>query len=102
MREQVLRRPEQVVVDVDAVQHEDVVEGEGAVDRHLAGIGREMFDIDSFIHMARIIPIRGTEMKTLDQYDMILYMYFVLKIAGSDWALCKMILEMIKYFTLPI
>ena len=25
-----------------------------------------MFDIDSFIHMARIVPIRGTEMKTLD------------------------------------
>ena len=33
---------------------------------------------------------------------MILYMYFVLKIAGSDRALHKMILEMIKYFTLPI
>jgi hypothetical protein len=28
-------------------------------------------------------------------------MYFVLKIAGSDWALHKIILEMIKYFTLP-
>jgi hypothetical protein len=38
----------------------------------------------------------------LPQYDMILYMYFVLKIAGSDRALRKMILEMIKYFTLPI
>ena len=33
---------------------------------------------------------------------MILYMYFVLKIVGSDQALHKMILEMIKYFTLPI
>ena len=25
-----------------------------------------MFDIDSFIHMARIVPIREIEMKTLD------------------------------------
>ena len=33
---------------------------------------------------------------------MILYMYFVSKIAGSDRALHKTILEMIKYFTLPI
>ena len=38
----------------------------------------------------------------LPQYDMIFYMYFVLKIAGSNRALRKMILEMIKYFTLPI
>ena len=28
-------------------------------------------------------------------------MYFVLKIAGSNWALHEIILEMIKYFTLP-
>ena len=38
----------------------------------------------------------------LPQYDMIFYMYFVLKIAGSDRALHKMILEMIKHFTLLI
>ena len=33
---------------------------------------------------------------------MILYMYFVLKIAGSNRAIHKMILEMIKHFTLLI
>ena len=35
--------------------------------------------------------------------DMISYIYFELNVfTGSNRALCKMILEMIKYFTLPI
>ena len=38
--EQVLRLREQVVVDVDAVDHEHVVERERAVDDDLAGVGR--------------------------------------------------------------
>ena len=33
--------------------------------------------------------------------DIILYMYFVLKIAGSNQGIHKSILEMIKRFTLP-
>ena len=42
--EQVLRLREQVVVHVDAVDHEDVVEGHGAVDHHLPRVGRVLGD----------------------------------------------------------
>ncbi len=42
--EQVLRLREQVVVHVDAVDHEDVVEGHCAVDDHLPGVGRVLRD----------------------------------------------------------
>ena len=42
--EQVLRLREQVVVHVDAVDHEDVVEGERAVDDQLAGVRRVLGD----------------------------------------------------------
>src|ERR1700722_20428217 len=36
--EQILGRAEQVVVDVDAVEHEDVIEWEGTVDDDLRGV----------------------------------------------------------------
>ena len=51
--EQVVARAEDVVVDVDAVDQEDVVVGERARDRHLAGVravvgqaGRELGDVE--------------------------------------------------------
>ena len=42
LNEQVLRLREQVVVDVDAVDHEHVVPCEGAIDDDLPGIGRPL------------------------------------------------------------